>query len=89
MNSDEAEKAINALYKLCMSLAGQLSAQKTISDALIAAIGVDLPPIAEKLMTHIDGLAPYSRDSLEADSVMAFENGINTAKRNIQALLRG
>lgn len=89
MNAEQLTEVVSALHHLSLVQSGQLAAQKTIIDALIAAIGVSLPPIADQLSSHIDGLAPFARSSLEPESISSFESGLAAVRENIRILTGG
>ena len=89
MNAEELTEVVSALHHLSLAQSGQLAAQKTIIDALVASIGLSLPSIADQLSSHIDGLAPFARSSLEPESISSFENGLASVKENIRILTGG
>lgn len=86
MNNDELTVTVNALYRLCMAQAGKLAAMETISGAVIASLGVSLPPLIEQIAQHANGLLPYHRDELEPESLKAFDATLASFTANLKAL---
>lgn len=86
MNENELAEVLSALHDLTLAQSGAIAAQKTIIDALIAAICLSLPPIAEQLSFHIDGLSPHTRSSLDPNSISSYESSIESVKENIKIL---
>ena len=85
MNTDELTSTVNALYGLCMAHAGKIAALETVNGALVASIGMALPPLSAQISQNIDGLTPYHRESLEEESIDAFESALASVKANLRA----
>lgn len=93
MNADElasslkaAQEEFNALFELCMSTSGRLTALEVINDALIAAVGHSFPPLVEKIRMYLDGLSDVRRQGMDRASLAAFDAKIGDCKAVLEVL---
>lgn len=86
MNNDELTETVNSIYQLCMAQAGKIAALETITNAITASIGLSLPPLAQQIQTHTDGLARFHRENLEPLSVEVFNTTITEFQSNMDKL---
>ncbi|MBS0391676.1 MAG: hypothetical protein JSR23_11120 [Proteobacteria bacterium] len=86
MNSEELAEVVTALHGLCMAQAGQVAALQVTLEALIATIGVNLPPLTAQVSQHIEGLAPLAANDLDPSSLPSFSSTISTLQNNLRIL---
>lgn len=86
MNTEELTEVVTALHQLCMAQAGKIAALETVSDAVVAAVGMAFPPLIGELSKHIEGLACYNRDSVGEDSVSSYEAKLAEVLNNLRVL---
>lgn len=88
MNTEELSEVVSALHKLCMVQAGKIAALETVSDAVVATLGLSFPPLLEQLASNIDGLAPYYRSSVQSENMHAYEAKLAEVQQNLRILQR-
>jgi len=86
MNTEELTEVVTALHQLCMVQAGKIAALETVSDAVVATIGMAFPPLLEELSKHIEGLSRYNRDAVGDNSVASYEAKLGEVLNNLRVL---
>lgn len=86
MNTEELTEVVTALHQLCMTQAGRIAALETVSDAVVATVGIAFPPLLGELSKHIEGLAKYNRESVGEDSVTSYDAKLDNILNNLRIL---
>lgn len=86
MNNEELTDTVNALYDLCMVQAGRIEALEVMHGAVVASLGVSLPPLIDQIAQHAKGLSSYRRDLLEPASLEVFDSTLHSFAENLEAL---
>ena len=88
MNSEELAEVVVALHQLCMAQAGRIAAMETVSDAVVATLGLSFPPLLGQLAKHIDGLVEHHRSSVQDESMDSYDAKLAEIQRNLRNLQR-
>lgn len=88
MNTEELTEFATASHGLAMAQAGKVAALASITEALIATVGLAFPPLLAELEQHLNHLQALQRATLEEDSLAAFDQQIRQI-RELSGALQG
>lgn len=86
MNNDELSEVVTALHQLGLAQSGQMMAIQTTIDALIATIGISLPPLIDTFSENLETLSALHKKTLEQSTIESYENNIAIIIDNLKYL---
>jgi len=89
MTNEELSELVTALHRFAMLQAGQIAALRTVSSAVMGAVGINIPPLVDQISDNIIELAPFERNNLDEMSVEIFENTLAGFHEELTAIKRG
>lgn len=86
MNTEELSAVVTALHGLALEQAGKVDALVSITEALIATVGLAFPPLLPELEQHLNHLYGMRRVLLDGETQTAYEAHALQTLSNIRTL---